>query len=141
LVVALPPKKVAVPPMPASVLQVSRSSEADEGEEASATPAALALVELMRSILSATDPVSLLEWQRHSESASQLSPGVWVFFATTALEAGPHWVDGKDVEFALEMLVNPPGQGRKFSRTFRDACVTALKVLPARGVRRESARG
>jgi hypothetical protein len=140
LVVALPPKKVAAPPIPAPVLQVSRSSEADGDEESSASPAALALADLMRSILSAKEALSVLEWQRRNESASQLSPGVWVFFATTALEAGPHRVDGKDVEFELEILANPPGPGRRFSRTFRDARVRALKVRPARGARREGAK-
>lgn len=140
LVIALPAKKVTLPPTPAAVLQVSHASDADEGESESATPAAIALVDLMRQVLEATKAVSVLEWRKQSDAASQLEPGVWVFFATTALEAGPHRVDDKDVEFQLELLANPPEPGRRISRTFRDALVSPLKVLSARRMPREKAR-
>lgn len=140
IVIGLPAKKVALPPTAPAVLQVSHASEADEGESESTTPAAMALVDLMRNVLEANEAVSVLQWRRQSDAASHLTPGVWVFFATTALEAGPHRVDGKDVEFEVEFLANPPETGRRISRTFRDARVSVSNVLPARRTPREKAR-
>lgn len=123
MVSALPPKKVRFEAEPPKPLQVRHDSQAEEGETPAMAPAALALLELKRVVVKSQNQVSVLAWRDSHEAAKAMVAGNWVFFATTALEAGPHRIDGRDVDFEVELVPNPPEPGRKFATTFRDARV------------------
>lgn len=139
LVAALPPKKVQVEPAPPNPLQVRHGSEPEEGEVPVMAPAAIALLDLKRVIAASKSPVSVLGWRESNEAASALPSGHWVFFATTALEAGPHRIDGRDLEFEVEIVPNLPLPGRRFSTTFRDARVQLARTSqPGRGINKRT---
>jgi hypothetical protein len=132
IVASLPPKRVHIQAEPVQPLKVVRTGHGDYEEAEALSPASLALRELKDFIATADDKVSVLEWRESSLSAKSLPAGNWVFFATTALEAGPHRVKGSELDFEVEIVPNPPESGRRFSRTFRDARVSVLRSVAPR---------
>lgn len=127
IVASLPPKRVHIQPEAVQPLKVVRANDENDAEAQALSPASLALKALKEFIAEADNKVSVLEWRESSPSAMALPAGNWVFFATTALEAGPHRVSGRELEFEVEIVPNPPEPGRRFSRTFRDARVTVIR--------------
>jgi hypothetical protein len=134
LVAALPPRKVVREKQEAP-RQLLVRDEPQDGQQQPADPYASALQKLKASIVASTEPVSLITWHAvepaatglRTPAATALRPAVWLMLAVCALEDRPHRLQGEELRFQVDLMMNPAPAGRRLSSTFRDAMVRVAK--------------
>ena len=89
-----------------------------EKVEPVSTPGLDALLKLIQAIKTSDKDIGLAQWREADLDAMTMEPHVWISFSVMALRS-----DG----IKVDLILDPPRQGEKFSQTFTDAVARCVK--------------